>query len=79
MRDKHHRRILGIRFQTLGKLYHFSFPPEQDIRSGDFVIVSTSRGKEMGQVVTILERGHKKKNGRIKPIERLAKDENLRQ
>ena len=77
MRDKHYRRILGIRFQTLGKLYHFSFPPEQDIRSGDFVIVSTSRGKEMGQVVTVLEQGHKKKNGRIKPIERLATPQDL--
>ncbi len=77
MQEKHDRRILGIRFQTLGKLYHFSFPPEQDIRSGDFVIVSTSRGKEMGKVITVIEQGHKKKNGRIKPIERRATPQDL--
>lgn len=71
------QRIVGIRFQPLGKLYHFSAPKKQDIQTGDYVIVSTSRGEEMGQVIVFPPEGEKVKNGKIKPIERVATPQDL--
>jgi cell fate regulator YaaT (PSP1 superfamily) len=49
----------------------------QDIQAGDYVIVSTSRGEEMGQVMTFSPEGKKRKNGKIKPIERVATPQDL--
>jgi cell fate regulator YaaT (PSP1 superfamily) len=71
------RQVIGIRFQRLGKMYHFSSSPEQDIQAGDFVIVSTSRGEEMGQVIILSPQRKKVKAGKIKPIERRATPQDL--
>jgi cell fate regulator YaaT (PSP1 superfamily) len=77
MGQKETQRIIGIRFHPLGKLYHFSAPQKQDIQSGDYVIVATSRGEEMGQVIMFSPKGEKRKNGEIKPIERVATPQDL--
>ena len=66
MTHKNGQQIIGIRFQPLGKLYHFSSSQNQDIQTGDYVIVSTSRGEEMGQVIMFSKGGEKRKNGKIK-------------
>lgn len=42
--------IVGIRFKKVGKVYHFD-PAGTDAKKGDMVIVETSRGIEMGEVV----------------------------
>ncbi len=42
--------IIGIRFKKVGKVYHFD-PAGIDVKTGDMVIVETSRGIEMGEVV----------------------------
>ena len=42
--------IVGIRFKKTGKIYYFA-PGNLDIKKGDKVIVETSRGVEMGDVV----------------------------
>ncbi len=44
-------KIVGVRFKAVGKIYHFN-PAALDIKVGDRVIVETSRGVEMGEVVT---------------------------
>ena len=46
--------VAGIRFQKIGKIYHFDTSPEPEIRAGDFAVVKTSRGVQMGQVMQIL-------------------------
>ena len=47
--------IVGIRFQKGGKTYHFDASSVPDIHVDDFVIVKTSRGKQLGSVVSFLE------------------------
>lgn len=63
MAQVRNRQIVSIRFQQLGKLYHFSSSPDEDIKAGDYVIVTTSKGREMGQVIDLPDEA---KAGRIK-------------
>lgn len=44
------QKIIGVRFKKAGKI-HFFDPGEDDIQSGDCVIVETVRGLECGDVV----------------------------
>lgn len=42
--------IIGVRFKQVGKMYYFS-PKDSVFKKGQFVIVETARGIEMGEVV----------------------------
>ncbi len=42
--------IVGIRFKRAGKVYYFD-PADLELRLNDYVIVRTTRGTELGQVV----------------------------
>ena len=43
---------VGVRFQKLGKLYHFRLRKDDDgVEPGDHVIVDTKRGRQLGQVM----------------------------
>lgn len=66
------QRIAAIRFQPVGKLYHFDASAIEDLQAGDFVIVSTSRGKEMGSVVGVIDDPEQIPEGTHKPVERRA-------
>ncbi len=44
-------RIAGVRFTKVGKLYHFDVTANPEIQPGDHVIVETTRGRQMGQVM----------------------------
>jgi cell fate regulator YaaT (PSP1 superfamily) len=43
--------IAGVRFSEVGKLYHFACHHIPDLLVGDYVIVETTRGRQMGQVM----------------------------
>jgi cell fate regulator YaaT (PSP1 superfamily) len=43
--------IVGIRFNPAGKIYYFDPTGFQDVRMGEFLVVETSRGEEVGRVV----------------------------
>ena len=43
--------VAGVRFQKIGKLYHFDFGGHPKLKQGDHVIVDTRRGRQMGQVM----------------------------
>jgi cell fate regulator YaaT (PSP1 superfamily) len=45
------RMVAGVRFTKVGKLYHFDFSEFPELQSGEFVIVETMRGRQMGQVL----------------------------
>lgn len=47
--------VVAIRFQKLGKLYHFKVGRHKDITPGDHVIVETKRGQQLGQVMGYVE------------------------
>lgn len=67
--------IVGIRFQKVGKIYHFDAGNSPDLEVGDFAIVDTSRGRQLGEVVQILT--DSPGNGSYKPIQRKATPRDL--
>jgi cell fate regulator YaaT (PSP1 superfamily) len=44
-------RVAGVRFTKVGKLYHFLFDEYPDLQPGEYVIVETVRGRQMGQIM----------------------------
>lgn len=65
-------RVVGIRFKPATKIYYFD-PQDHTLKAGDFVIVETSRGKEIGRVVIPpTEVPENEVVGQLKPIERIA-------
>jgi cell fate regulator YaaT (PSP1 superfamily) len=69
--------IVGIRFQKFGKIYHFRAGENSDVREGDHVVVETSRGTQLGEVVQTLAEDDVKREGYLKPIERIATPRDL--
>jgi len=68
--------IVGIRFHGSGKTYHFDASSVPDIHKGDYVIVETSRGQQLGQVVSFLDM-KVKEHRNWKPILRAATSRDL--
>jgi len=69
--------VVGVRFKRAGKLYYFD-PSDIEIELGDYVVVDTSRGLELGQVViapTQVVAGEVTKP--LKPVVRKATDEDM--
>ncbi|MCC6191462.1 MAG: stage 0 sporulation family protein [Anaerolineales bacterium] len=48
------RAIIGVRFMRVGKLYHFDASGFAELRPGDRVIVETTRGRQLGEVVSLV-------------------------
>ncbi len=80
-------RIVGIRFQEAGKIYHFE-STDDTIAIGDHVIVDTVQGREMGEVVQVLlpdrqppskQRRKYKKIKKRATLEEMISRESLRQ
>jgi cell fate regulator YaaT (PSP1 superfamily) len=69
--------IVGIRFTPIGKIYHFDSSALRDITVGEHVIVNTSRGKHLGEVMQILEEPPSKPDSGWKPVERRATPRDL--
>jgi cell fate regulator YaaT (PSP1 superfamily) len=69
--------IVGIRFQKVGKLYHFDASIDREITPGDFVVVETSRGKQLGQVIQVVANPQTPPEGTWKPIYRKATPQDL--
>ncbi len=70
--------VMGIRFQKLGKLYHFRLNGDRDsISPGDHVIVGTRRGRQLGQVIAFVEQDQVNKRRNLKTIERKATPRDL--
>lgn len=69
--------VVGIRFQKLGKTYHFDATKFRDLKAGDFAIVDTRRGRQLGQIVQIVEDPPRPPGGKWKPIERIATPRDL--
>jgi cell fate regulator YaaT (PSP1 superfamily) len=69
-------RIAGVRFQPTGKVYHFDASDYHDLRPGDFVLVETARGQQLGEVVSVqpLRKGE---DNDLKPIQRRATGQDL--
>jgi cell fate regulator YaaT (PSP1 superfamily) len=64
--------IIGIRFQEIGKTYHFDAGDHQQVKVGDFVVVDTSRGCQLGEVMQIIKNPPPPTDGSWKTIKRIA-------
>ncbi len=64
--------IVGIRFSKVGKLYHFDASPEPELQIGEHVIVETTRGRQLGEVIQKIADPPAPPEGTWKVIERRA-------
>jgi cell fate regulator YaaT (PSP1 superfamily) len=68
-----------VRFQPTGKAYHFDATGFSDLQPGDYVLVETSRGKQLGEVVGTRLLHEDEKRAGLKPIKRRATGHDLAQ
>ena len=60
--------VVGVRFRQAGKIYHFD-PAGIELNMGDWVVVETARGQELGQVVVKTARDENNEaNKNLKPV-----------
>lgn len=69
--------IVGLRFQPIGKLYHFDASNFKSIRAGDYVVVETSRGTQLGQIVQFINTPDRNISTGTKSILRIATPQDL--
>lgn len=69
--------VVGVRFQKLGKLYHFKLDNHENIEPGDHVIVETKRGHQLGQVMVYVDPHDVHNNQGLQPIGRKANPRDL--
>lgn len=69
--------IVGIRFNPIGKIYHFDSSALRDLKVGEHVIVDTSRGRHLGEVIQVLPEPPAPPDGGWKPVERRATPRDL--
>lgn len=63
--------LIGVQFRTIGKSYLFYLPEDLQVDIGDYVIVNTVRGKQIGKV-TRLNMSVPENVQEIQSVERLA-------
>jgi cell fate regulator YaaT (PSP1 superfamily) len=73
------KNIVGVRFTKVGKVYHFDAARLEKVEVGDMVIVETSRGWQIGEVVAKVQDPTPPPEGTWKIIERLATPRDLLQ
>lgn len=69
--------VIGLRFQPIGKIYHFDAGNFKDVRQGDYVVVETSRGTQLGQIVQFIDNPDRNIAVGIKSIVRIATPQDL--
>src|SRR3990172_6740395 len=69
--------VVGIRFQKVGKVYHFDASNFQCVQPGDFASVEPPRGRQLGEVVQIVVAPQPPPDGKWKPIQRKATPRDL--
>jgi cell fate regulator YaaT (PSP1 superfamily) len=74
---ENNQKIVGVRFSKVGKIYHFVASSISDITKGDQVVVETTRGWQLGEVIQILENATQPQEGGWKKVERKATPRDL--
>lgn len=70
-------KIVGIRFRKAGKMYYFN-PADNDLEIGDWVVVKTTRGQEVGQIIMApCEVPDEELEEQLKPVVRRAETEDI--
>jgi cell fate regulator YaaT (PSP1 superfamily) len=69
--------IIGVRFTKIGKIYHFDSSTLPDVGVGEHVIVDTSRGRHLGEVVQLVKEPSNRPDGGWRTVERRATPRDL--
>jgi len=69
-------KLIGVQFKPIGKSYHFSMPEDMDVNVGEYVVVNTAYGKQIGRV-TRTDLKQLEVRQEIQAIERLASPRDL--
>jgi cell fate regulator YaaT (PSP1 superfamily) len=69
--------IVGIRFQKVGKVYHFDASCCRELQVGDYAIVETSRGRQLGEVIQLVANPSPPPEGTWKSIHHKATPRDL--
>jgi cell fate regulator YaaT (PSP1 superfamily) len=69
--------VIGLRFQKIGKIYYYDSSSYPDVIPGDFALVETKRGTQLGQVVQIVDPESSPNGGKLKPVQRPANARDL--
>jgi cell fate regulator YaaT (PSP1 superfamily) len=70
-------RVAGVRFQPTGKVYCFDASDCQNLRPGDFALVETARGQQLGEVVSVQPLCEDNDRQDLKPVQRRATSRDL--
>ncbi len=71
------KNVVGVRFNDVGKIYHFNSSGIDDLNLNDPVIVETSRGCQIGFIALFADPETVEDISGIKPIERKATPQDL--
>jgi cell fate regulator YaaT (PSP1 superfamily) len=71
------QNIIGVRFTKVGKIYHFDTSAVPDVKVGEHVIVETSRGKHLGEVIQLVQERPPQPEGGWRSVERRATPRDL--
>jgi len=71
------RYIVGLRFQRVGKIYHFDASNVLDLKPGDYAVVETSRGYQLGQMIYVIDESNQGVNEGLKHVLRRATAQDL--
>ncbi len=63
--------VVSVHFHDVGKLYHFDSSAHPEVQLGDFVIVETSRGRQLGRIMGFIP-PDRADSANLKPIKRPA-------
>ncbi|MFQ5617285.1 MAG: PSP1 C-terminal domain-containing protein, partial [Anaerolineales bacterium] len=69
--------IVGIRFHKPGKTDHFDATGFRELKPGDFAVVETKHGRQLGQIVQVVADPPTPPGGSWKPIMREATPRDL--
>jgi cell fate regulator YaaT (PSP1 superfamily) len=69
--------IVGVRFMPVGKVYFFDASAYPKLQAGESVVVSTSRGRQLGEIASLDPPRNGDADGPFKPIERIATNRDL--
>lgn len=69
--------VVGIQFQKIGKLYYFDASEFRDTKPGDYMVVETSRGRQIGQVIKLITDAKESSENGWKPVQRPASAQDM--
>lgn len=76
--DNNKPTIVGVRFSQIGKNYYFDASKLVEPKLGEYLVVETSRGWQLGQLTQFVNSDELNKDMQYKPVDRIATEADLK-